>query len=99
MAEIAGPALSDGGHRVQADVLRHGARLPVVAVPAVDAVRGHAGGVYAPPAVLDRRPLSGPAADEHRAVWLLLGGHKPGGAIDRVQRGDRAQDPVPPPGD
>ena len=47
LAALARAALPDRVHRVQAHLLRHRARLSVVAVPAVAAVRGPVRGVHA----------------------------------------------------
>ena len=65
LAARAGAAVPDRGHRLQEDLLRDRARLPVVAGAAADAVRRPAGGVHA------GLPAS-PATVPHYPVFLLF---------------------------
>ena len=77
LAAHLGPAVPDRRHRVQEDLLRHGARLRVVDRPPADALRRAARRLHAD--LPDRLPgaqLSGPAALQHRSLRVLLGGHR-----------------------
>ena len=58
LAARAGPALPDRRHGVQAHLLRHRARLPVVARAAADALRRAAGGLHAGVPLGDRCPTT-----------------------------------------
>ena len=89
-------AVPDRRHRLQADLLRHRLRLPLVARAAADAVRRAARRVHAGlPDRLGRAALSRAAAVQHRAVRVLPGGHGRGGQLARVAGADDPQDAVP----
>ena len=79
-------------------LLRHRARLRVVARAAADALR-RAAGVFTQVFRLGSRgaALPGPAAVQHRALRLLPGGDGDRGRLDRQSGGGGAQDAVPAP--
>src|SRR5436305_7794758 len=72
LAQVARVAVPDRLDGVQAHLLRHRARLPVVAVPAAAALRGPAARLHPRrSAGILSTPLRGAAAAEHRAVRVL----------------------------
>ena len=98
---LARPALPDRGHRVQEDLLRDRARLPLVARPAADALRRPARRVH--PGLPDRL-----ARCPNYPVLLLFNivlfgffqeATHDRGQLDRQPGGGRAKDPVPAPRD
>ena len=86
------------GHRVQEDLLRHGPRLRLVAAAAAAPLRRPPLRLHEDrPRRLGRAALPGAAADERRALRLLLRVDRRVGPVGGEPGGSGAEDPVPPP--